>query len=102
MPAGVALGRGRRGQGTAVVSAGLETGLGRDTQPLGGDRTGLGVISCRSGEGSVPKESPVGTKISFLVFPAPGSGLERERRGFPESWGPQRSGSLGRLQVLAL
>lgn len=69
---------------------------------LGVTELGWGVISCRSGEGSVPKESPVGTKISFLVFPAPGSGLERERRGFPESWGPQRSGSLGQLQVLAL
>lgn len=29
------------------------------------------------GEGSVPKESPVGTKISSLIFSAPGSGLER-------------------------
>lgn len=40
-------------QDTTLVSAGLETGLGRDTDLLGVTRLGWGVISCRSGEGSV-------------------------------------------------
>lgn len=35
------------------MSAGLETGLGRDTDLLGVTGLGWGVISCRSGEGSV-------------------------------------------------
>lgn len=63
---------------------------------LGVTRLGSGVISCRSGESSVSKESPVGTKISSLPCLAPGSGLERERGG--GCWsagGPREAGARG-------
>lgn len=51
-------------QGSTVVSAGLETGPGRDAQPPGAPGPGWAVISCRLGEGSVksPKSPPWGPK----------------------------------------
>ena len=80
VPAGMDLGYGRReprwlrctNQGTGVVSAGVEMELRRDT--LSTHR-----VSSPAGQGRALslKESPVGTKISSLMSPASGSGLER-------------------------
>lgn len=62
-------------QGTGVVSAGVEMELRRDTLSTHG-------VSSPAGQGRALslKESPVGTKISSLMSPASGSGLERGKK----------------------
>lgn len=101
VPAGMDLGYGRReprwlrstNQGTGVVSAGVEMELRRDTLSTHG-------VSSPAGQGRdlSLKESPVGTKISSLMSPASGSGLERGRVFWGE--GRWRNCSLGQHQVL--